>query len=348
MTSIWISFAAVLALSGSALADSIWSGSNGNLYFVSSTASFTGSKTAFSGGAGNTQSIQVPFWNNLSQDSLYDGNHTNVGDVLAGVATNSNLISANLTGTTGTLAGDLATQINGTYYASPGGSDPVNLAAPTSAAGVMSEATTPLEFSFLSSATAYHIAILFADSGQDTGLAPSATVFGYYTGAFDGSLTLAALDCAVASDTTGTPTTLETDDTLEPNGYVYGFYATVCYQVTGTICTESVTYTSGAGNYSANMSAGNQFLGALGYNHFALFELASGVEVLGFEDYPWGPGNTNNLEGIGDFNDVVIELSPNNIGVPEPCTTAPIGLGLAGLSLLVARKGKLINRRPVS
>jgi hypothetical protein len=321
-------------------ADSIWSGSTGSLYAIPPTASFTAIMTAYTGGPVNPMNTQVPFWNNPSEDGLYDGHYANAGNVLAGVATNGNLIGMNLIGTTGTLAGDLATQINGTYYAYIGGSDPVNATMPTTAAGITAETTTPLAFSFLSNATAYNIAVLFADSSQDTGLAPSATVFGYYARSLNGSFTLTPLDDAVANDPTGTLITLATNDTLEPNGYVYGFYATVCYQVTGTICTESVTYTTGAGNYSTNMSAGNQYLGDLGYNHFALFELASGAEVLAFKDYPWALGSANNKEGVGDFNDVMIELTPNNVGVPEPCTIDIIGLGLAALGLAyLGRRG---------
>jgi len=333
MKRIFLTLAAMIALSCDLPADSIWSGSTGSLYSIPPTASFPISMTAYSGGPVNPMNTQVPFWNNPSGDRLYDGHYGNAGDVLAGVATNSNLIGLNLIGTTGTLAGDLATQINGTYYAYIGGSDPVNASTTMTSAGTTVETTTPLAFSFFSNATAYNIAVLFADSSQDTGLAPSATVLGYYTGSLNGSLTLTPLDDAVANDPTGTLITLATNDTLEPNGYVYGFYATVCYQVTGTTCIESVTYTTGAGNYSTNMSAGNDYLGDLGYNHFALFELASGAEVLAFEDYPWAPGAANNKEGVGDFNDVMIELMPNNVDVPEPCTIDIIGLGLAALGL---------------
>jgi hypothetical protein len=334
MKQFWVATAALLALSGSLLADSISSGSTGNLYAIPSTATFAAATTAYTGGPVNTANTQVPFWNNPSEDSLYDGHFANAGDVLAGLATNSNLIGANLTGTTGTLAGDLNTQINGSYYAYTGGSDPVNLATPTTAAGVTAETTPALAFSFMSEATSYRIAVIFADSSQDTGLAPSATVFGYYTGSVDGSLTLTPVDGAVADDTTGTPVTLTTGGALAPAGSTYGFYATVCYQVTGTTCTESVTYTTGAGNYSTNMSASNQFLGGLGYNHFALFELADGSEILAFKDYPWALGSATNKEGLGDFNDLMIQLT-DPPSVPEPGTIAIVGLGLAYL----VRKG---------
>jgi hypothetical protein len=117
---------------------------------------------------------------------------------------------------------------------------------------------------------------------------------------------------------------------------VYGFYDTVCYQASAGVCTYSVTYTTGAGNWSTNAS-GNPYLGGLGWNHFALFELADGTEVLGFTDNPWGPGNANSTEGIGDFNDIVVALQPPT-STPEPGTIAVMGLGLAGLGLLGRRR----------
>jgi hypothetical protein len=97
-----------------------------------------------------------------------------------------------------------------------------------------------------------------------------------------------------------------------------------------------VTYTTGAGNFSTN-AAGNNYLGGLGWNHFALFTLASGDEVIGFEDSPWLPGTANGSEGIGDFNDIIIALSPA-ISAPEPGTLAIMGLGLAGLGVLSRRR----------
>jgi hypothetical protein len=75
----------------------------------------------------------------------------------------------------------------------------------------------------------------------------------------------------------------------------------------------------------------------LGWNHFALFELANGEEVLGFEDSPWAPGSTNGGEGIGDFNDIIIALSPV-VSAPEPGTIAIMGMGLAGLGFIGRRR----------
>jgi hypothetical protein len=194
-----------------------------------------------------------------------------------------------------------------------------------------------LAFSFISNATAYNIAVLFADSSNNTGSAATGgTVFGYYTGS-GGSFTAHPIGGPLSNNTTGTASSLATNDVLQPNNFVYGFYATVCYDVTAGVCDESVTYTTGAGNFSTNMSAGNQFLGSLGWQHFALFQLASGELVLAFEDTPWALGGPNSNEGIGDFNDVIIGLT-SAAAVPEPGTMAFIGLGLAGLGLVARRR----------
>ena len=74
-------------------------------------------------------------------------------------------------------------------------------------------------------------------------------------------------------------------------------------------------YTTGNGN-SGNVS------GAAGWNHFALFELASGSYVIGLEDTNGFAG-----EGLGDFNDVVVELRVTP--TPEPDSVAFMGIGLA-------------------
>lgn len=355
--------AGLAALSGTMLADSIWYGSGSTastLVSVGSTATFVSGMASFPAGSpyGNTQ---TPFWNNPSGDVINsDTNHTNVGDVLSGYSTGTNLIGSNLTGsvtaplqTTGT--------INGSYlaYASSGIGDPVNNTTTSGNVNInggglqaATEATNTLEFSFQTQQTAYTIALLFADSGLDTGcLAGSnctsaggiGTTFGVYTETASGSGVFTFTPITTpGNNTSGTATTIATNDVLDSvtNG-VYGFYATVCYAYSTTAgvstCTSSVTYTTGAGNFSTNAS-GNNYLNGLGWNHFALFELANGEEVIGFEDSPWTPGSTpNGGEGIGDFNDIIIALTPP-LTAPEPGTIAIMGLGLAGLGLVSRRR----------
>jgi hypothetical protein len=334
MKKFWLATAAVVALSGSVFGDSIWTGSVGSLNTIPTTATFY----AAMGSYPNTSSAnaQIPFWNNPSSDVLNGDNHyTNVGDVLAGVSTGTNLIGSNLSGTPG--INQTTANIIGSYFAytatdnTAGGGDPVTTVSGTSA-------TPSLEYSFSSTATAYNIAVLFADSTLDTGVAGSGTVFGYYTGS-GVSISLHPIGNPISNNTTGTPQTIATNDVLEPSTTVYGFYATVCYQYIGGVCYESITYTTGAGNYSSNITSGNALLAGEGWNHFALFELANGEEVLGFEDSPWALGTANATEGEGDFNDVIIGLtSQGGVSAPEPGTIAIMGLGLAALGSLGRRR----------
>lgn len=310
-----LAFVAFL-LAKAAFADAITG--TGSFFGMPSTASLVATQTPYTG---NPVSVLAsPFWNNPSEDVGSDGHNANVGDVLAGLATNTNVTA----------------QVAGTYYASSGGLDPVNNVGATTVNGYTSE-STPLAFNFLSNATAYNVSLLFADSNLNRGTSPGSTVFGYYIGTGVGSLALHPLDGGVSNDVSGTPLTLGTNDTFGAAGMAYGFYATVCYQVVGSVCMQSVTYTTGAGNYTNNIPGGSSFLGALGYNHFALIELSSGATILALEDSPWGPGALNDLEGRGDFNDVVVELNP----VPEPRSFWVTMVGVGFLVMNAARRRKI-------
>jgi hypothetical protein len=343
MRKLWLLSAGVVALSGSMFGDVIWSGSSnlgcsGGCVAVPTTTSFTTSQTTWTGNPVNVTNNQVPFWNNPSSDTI--NNHVaNIGDILAGLTTGTDLIGSN-------LVGGVGGNINGSYYSNPttvGNGDPINGVNSTGTITVngggsqaVTDSASNLEFSFQSTATAYNISLLFADSSLDTGSTTGVgSTFGYYTEPTAGNYVLTALT-APTDNISGTASSIASADTLEANTVVYGFYDTVCYQASAGVCTYSVTYTTGAGNWSTNAS-GNPYLGGLGWNHFALFELADGTEVLGFTDNPWGPGNANSTEGIGDFNDIVVALQPPT-STPEPGTIAVMGLGLAGLGLLGRRR----------
>jgi hypothetical protein len=167
--------------------------------------------------------------------------------------------------------------------------------------------TDPAAFNFVSSGVGFDITLLFADSSLDTGNTAQGTVFGYYVGNTFTPLYTVGDTFAPADTEVEDPATL---------GNSYGFYVTVCYG--GGFCE---TYTTGDGN------TGNES-GAAGWNHFALFQLASGNYAMGFT-----AADANVGEGLGDFNDVVVELQP----IPEPGTIGVVGLALAGLAFRAVR-----------
>ncbi len=123
------------------------------------------------------------------------------------------------------------------------------------------------------------------------------------------------------------------------SGTVYGFYATVCYAGSGGACTQSVTYTTGVGNYSTK-SSGNGYLGGLGWNHFAFFELANGEEALGFSDTPWALGTQHGFEGLGDFNDIIFGITGNAAFDPRLLSRArsPSWVWASPVSGLIGRR----------
>ncbi|HTB13179.1 MAG TPA: PEP-CTERM sorting domain-containing protein [Bryobacteraceae bacterium] len=349
MRKLWLLSAGLVALSGSMFADNIWSGSsNGGSSYggggvwtcagctaVPTTSFLTTNVSAYPV-PGSSVNAQIPFWNNPSGDVLSAGHNSNVGDVLSGIT---------LGGTSPVPSDVSGGNVNGFYYAntttSTNDGNLIN-SAQTVVGSTVTE-TPALQFSFQEEATAYNISVLFADSGQNTGSNATGTTFGWYTGSGSG-LALHQIGGAIVNNTTGTPTSLATADDIDGTATtnIYGFYATVCYHVTAGACDESITYTTGAGNFTSNISSSSVLTGGMGWNHFALFELADGEEVLGFEDSPWAFGSANATEGTGDYNDVIIGLQGDapllQSAAPEPGTIAIMGLGLAGLGMIGRRR----------
>ena len=237
----------------------------------------------------NPGSATPVYWNNPSDDTGTGGSHMMN---IGYVLTDT----GGLTGTPAVLGTDTVTS----DYVASGGAD-------------------PSAFSFVRNATAYNISLLFADSAENsgqswlTGPAAVGSVFGYYVGS-----------TFTPIYTVGPTTSSTATQPFNPggSGTTYGFYDTVCYSVSAGVCTNYATYTTEGGTY------GND-LGGAAWNHFAVFQLASGAYVVGFT-------GQNGLygENVGDFQDTVIELSL----APEPGTIAIMGLGLAALGVLGRRR----------
>jgi hypothetical protein len=180
----------------------------------------------------------------------------------------------------------------------------------------------PAAFAFVRNATAYNVVLLFADSGEDTGSNPYAGAQGSQIGTYAGSTMTPLYNVGLTFSPTGSQVF-----NPGPLGTQYGFYETVCYSSSAGVCTSFETYTSGNGNYGTST-------GGAAWNHFAVFQLASGSYVIGFT-------GQNGLygENIGDFQDTVIELQvASALSAPEPGTIAMMGLGLAALGFVGRRR----------
>jgi hypothetical protein len=274
MKPILVASAAVIALGGSVLADTVTSTTG---TFSAFASGFAASTPTWRGTLTQPLTMGSPFWNDPSDDTGVGGSHMmNIGDVLTD--------SGGLAGTDDVLGSDFVTE----QFTAPNGADPT-------------------AFNFMSSGTPFDLTLLFAESSLNTGNPAQGTVFGYYVGNVFTQI------YNVGNTTSPVDTTM-----LDPttSGSSYGFYATVCY---GAGFCE--TYTTGNGN------SGNQG-GAAGWNHFALFQLASGNFAMGFTAADGLAG-----EDLGDFNDVVVELQ----AIPEPGTLGIMAIGLAGLGLSLAR-----------
>jgi hypothetical protein len=270
--------AAVVALSGSMFADTITS--TGTLSaFPTSFASST--PTWINGGTPPT-TFGAPFWNDASDDTGVGGSHLmNIGYALTGTGgfTSSILGSESATG-----AQDLTN----------GGSD--------------------VAFNFVRNATAYNIALIYANSGEDTGGDAMLGVVGTTIGYVVGTTVTPLYNVGI----TTSPTGLQAFNPVGAGG-VYGFYATVCYS------------TSVCESYYTNGDAFGLSSGGTAWNHFAVFQLADGNYAIGFTSQNGVFG-----EYHGDYQDVVIELSQTT--TPEPGTVAIMGLGLAALGFLGRRR----------
>ncbi len=295
MKNLLFALVAVVALSGGMFADTVVSTGTVAGSFQLFPTGFASSTPTWISNAQNPGQ-GTPFWNNASDATgLGAGQSTSHENNIGYLLTDT----GGYTGTTSVIGSDTVSEDF------------------TGASGV-----DPTAFNFVSNATAYNITLLFAEASFNTGSDPGTpadgvvgSVFGYYTGATFTPI----FDVGETFGPTGTQTFNQ-----GVSGTNYGFYDYVCYTAVGSTCTSYEMYTTGNGD------TGNQaFLGA-DWNHFAVFQLASGAYVIGFSGQNGMYG-----ENIGDFKDTVVELS---LVAPEPGTIGFLGLGLACLGLLGRRR----------
>lgn len=247
----------------------------------------------------------TPFWNNYSDDTGVGGSHDmNVGYMLTG---------------TGGAAG---TDVLGT--------DSVATMDTTSTGG------DPNSFTFNTTPNTYNIQLLAADSSMSTSSEFYGTVYGVYYMSGD----------SVVYDPIYGPGYNSYGDTASipfpsiGGATTFGFYAAVCYapetqqnEQTLTSCPSQYTeyYYSGGGNTGYITNNESSYYDAGAYDHFALFGLNSDPNAnyaIGFKDGPVP------AEGLGDFQDVLIELVDPSAAVPEPSTLGVVGFGLAAVALI--------------
>jgi len=285
--------AAVVAFSGSVLADTVTCSTCVAGGSSAFPTTFSASTIAWTNNTTPVLTPGTPFWNDPSDDP-----GTGLGQGATHMMNIGYVLtdSGGLTGTTSVLGSDTVTS----DFVAAGGTDPA-------------------AFNFVRNATAYNVTLLFADGGENTGTNPVlglGSQFGYYSGS-----TFTAL---YNVGQTFSPTGTQAFNPSVAVGTAYGFYDTVCYTFSGGVCTSFETYTTASG-------AAGSSPGGAAWNHFALFQLASGAYVIGFTGQNGVFG-----ENLGDFQDTVVEISLAS--VPEPGTVAIMGLGLAALGVLGRRR----------
>jgi hypothetical protein len=259
----------------------------------------------------------TPFWNNWSYDTGSGGSHDmNIGYMLSG---------------TGGFAGtDVLGSDSATAYAT-GGVNNVN--------------GDPSAFTFTpNSAQDYTVTLLGAYSGNST-MQPYGTQFGIYYQS--GNMTVYDELYGPGANSYTYTTAIDLTGSGVRTASSYGFYATVCYgAVVGGVCQNTETYYSDSSRNSGYVTNNPGLFpaGGAAYNHFTVFGLASdsgnygiGNWVIGFKDGPVS------AEGMGDFNDIVIELAdPSNFlpPTPEPATAGIVGAGLAAFLFLRRRAAR--------
>lgn len=213
--------------------------------------------------------------------------------------------------------------------------------------GLRTPADAPNDFSFLRNSASVQITLLGQYSPNNAaGNAYSGdmpTTIGYY----DASATTTSAATASEIPLWGAGTIPGSVGTsVYANRYSdYGFYETVC---TATVFTNGAYQCISTATYFSNSSLNTA--GQAGQQHFVLFGSFSstGTYYIGFED-------SQDTQGTGAYNDVIIRLS-SNFGsgsgggggggggaspIPEPKTFSLIAIGLFGVTLATwLRRGR--------
>src|SRR5579863_1440841 len=237
----------------------------------------------------------TPFWNNWSSDAGAGGTHDmNIGYMLTD--------SGGFAGTPSVLGMDSVDQA----LLGAGGAD-------------------PSAFTFTATGNNYTTTLLGAYSSMNLGLnGANGTVFGYYTDVA-GLISYFPIYGTVGSVTSPQAALPFPNMTIGTN---FGFYAKACYNPLDCADNSETFFTNSALNFGILSTVDPA---GAAYNHFALFNLTSSPGndyVIAFKD---GPVST---EGLGDFNDIVVEFAdPKTLATPEPATLALVGFGLIAAGL---------------
>lgn len=281
----------------------------------------------------NNYSEYNPFWNNYSTDTAAEigstvsvaGTYSSCGGATTSACSSHEMNIGYMLSGTGGFTGDNVF----------GGSDSV------ATTYLNADGSDPSSFTFSANPQQnYDVTLLGAFSGNSNSL-PWGTQFGIYY-VVDGTMQYEELYGPGANAYSDT-TPINIDNIQDTGATVIGFYATVCnYDATATAGTTPEGTTTpaqcGATTYYSNSVLNTGFIvnnessysDAGAYNHFALFGLTSSPNndfVVAFKDGPVS------AEGMGDFNDVVVEFADPALQVPEPATLGIVGIGLILLGM---------------